>query len=506
MVNKIFDSVAVKKNKMSAFDLSREQKLSCNMGELIPTYLEEVLPSDQFSVKTETLLRFAPMLAPIMHRVNVYLHYFFVPHRIVWNEWEEFITGGKNGTSAPTFPTFTMDSTVQTARLSDYLGIPIDATPTLNTGFEISSLPYRAYQKIWNDYYRDQTLQNEIDVHTASKADLCTLRNRCWEKDYFTSALPFAQRGVTPNLPIGIEYMDQSIVVNSNTGTPTTNTTSLNASNGVDPGMTYAGNTIPGRIENIEALTLTINQLRETSAIQRFLERNARGGARYIEYIKQFFDGAPVKDSRLQRAEYLGGGMQPVMISEVLNTTGTVDNEFGGMAGHGIAAGTTNEFTKTFEEHGYVIGIMSVIPKSAYQYGIPKTFLKTDKYDYYNPEFANLGEQPILGAELYYDESDNNHNKGTFGYQQRYAEYKYGQSTVHGEFRSVSPGTLDFWHLARKFASKTDAVLNASFVECVPDKRIFAITDPDEQVLWVQLYHDVKARRPMPYHALPSLQ
>lgn len=502
MSNKIFERIGLDRPKYSAFDLSREQKLSFNMGELIPTYIEEVLPGDQFNVKTETLLRVAPMVFPIMHRVNVFLHYFFVPHRIVWNEWEEFITGGVNGTSTATPPKFTMAPPTSESPLTDYLGIPnVGGT---NTGFQISQLPYRAYQKIYSDYYRDQTLQAEIDVHTASTATLTTLRQRCWEKDYFTSALPFAQRGVTPNLPIGIEYHDQSKVVKTD-GTNPAGGQNIQTSS-TPTGLVRGSGGDALRIENIEALTLTINQLRETSAIQRFMEKMARTGSRYIEYIKATFPDARITDQRLQRAEYLGGGMQPIMISEVLNTTGTATAPQGDMAGHGISVGTTNEFNKSFEEHGYVIGILSVLPRTAYQNGIPRHFRKDDRFDFYQPEFANLGEQEVFANELFYDAADNTFNVSTFGYQQRYAEYKYGMSTVHGEFRSGTAGGLDRWHMARDIADASAAVLNSDFVTADPTRRIFAVEDETVQTLWCQLYHNVKARRPMPYFAKPSLR
>lgn len=484
MANTVFEQVEVERPQYSAFDLSREQKLSCKMGELIPTYLEEVVPGDMFRTNSEILVRMAPMIAPVMHRVNVFMHYFFVPHRLVWNQWEDFITGGQEGTTTPTMPTKTLSLT-STGSLADYLGLPGGEGGT--DSVDVSDLPFRAYVKIWNEYYRDPNLADEVDVENMAPTDY-SVRMRAWEKDYFTSALPWTQRG--------------------NDSTVVTRTKTAEREDGTSPGVTLppvttndAGDLLldySGTTEDVELLgDMNINDLRRASAIQRFLEKQARGGYRYIETILSHF-GVESSDARLQRPEYLGGGKQPVVISEVLNTSGTTTEPQGTMAGHGLASGVQNDFQAQFEEHGYVMGIMSVLPKTAYQQGIPRHFLRTDKYDYYWPEFANLGEQEIKNKELYWDTADSEYNDGTFGYQQRYAEYKYGQSTVHGEFRD----TLDHWHLSRKFASQPS--LNETFVESDPSERIFAETDTDH--LWIQLYHDVKARRPMPYFADPTLR
>lgn len=484
----IFETQGFRKPSYSAFDLSREQKLSCNMGDLIPTYLEEVVPGDYFKVKSEIMLRLAPMLAPIMHRVNVHMHYFYVPNRIIWNQWEDFITGGKNANSAPTYPTLSFDTSGDQSKLTDYMGLP--TMTAFGTGFTVSALPFRGYLKIWNDYFRDENLQDEIDVETATQAQLIALRKRAWEKDYFTSALPWAQRGGTQAaVPVQFQYK-----------TPATGTPLPGVATNVQ--LTPAGeirvNGVQTQIQNIQdnSMSVLINELRKSSALQRWLEKQAKGGYRYIETILSHF-GVKSDDLRLQRPQYLGGGKQPVIISEVLNTTGTENAPQGDMAGHAYAAGATNSFSESFKEHGYVFGIMSILPKTAYQQGVPKHFMRRDRYEYYWPEFANLGEQEIKNYELYHDPADST-NSNTFGYQQRYAEYKYGNSTVHGDFRT----NLSFWHMGRIFSSRPQ--LNASFVESDPTSRIFAVTDSYDNI-WVQLYHDVKARRPMPFFADPRL-
>lgn len=500
MAAKIFEKIGVKKPRKSAFDLSREQKLSCKMGDLIPTYVEEILPGDEFMVKTETMMRLAPMIAPVMHRVNVYLHYFFVPNRIVWDGWEEMITGGKEGNTTETVPNLSLEQVGllpigDAGTLADYFGIPTDIIGD-GTGFgdvDISALPFRAYQQIFNDYYRDENLQDEA---TFSASDVLTMRKRAWEKDYFTSSLPFAQRGDAATIPV--DYKDVSEVYSGETSQGNLR---VRESGATDPGELFAdspdagGAHNPARIENIDGVD--INDLRQSSALQRWLEKSARGGYRYIETILSQF-GVKSEDQRLQRAEYLGGGKQPIVISEVLNTTGTAEAPQGDMAGHGISTGVTNSFKKRFTEHGYVIGIMSVLPRTAYQQGVHKHWQRKDRFDFYWPDFANLGEQEVKNIEIYLTD-DPVSNEGTFGYQQRFAEYKYGCSSVHGDFRNE----LDFWHMGRIF--ETAPALNEDFVSSDPTTRIFAVTAGDPDHLWVQLYHNVKARRPMPFFADPRL-
>lgn len=507
-MSKIFETLSFKKPGYSNFDLSHEKKLSCNMGDLIPVYLQDVVPGDRFKVKTETMIRLSPLIAPIMHRVNVYVHYFFVPNRIIWNQWEEFITGGQDGTSEPVFPVAGFnDGLAGNGSLADYLGVPRpwgdEASPT-----EFSQLPFRGYREIWNEYYRDENLQDPIDVHSAPLA-IYQMAQRCWEKDYFTSALPWPQRG--PNTAVPITFNPQqneaATVYDVSQDPPVPFDTAGNVEHtaagiliGEDTGLDTHAN-----IDNTNAMDITVNDLRESTALQRWLETNARGGYRYVEQLLSHFN-IKSDDARVQRPEYLGGGRQPVVISEVLNTSATATEPQGNMSGHGISVGTTNNFNKRFKEHGYVFGIMSILPRTAYQQGIPRHWLKQDKHDFYFPEFANLGEQAIENREIYWNRSDGTGSNppaptdelGTFGYQQRFAEYKYGCSSVHGDFRE----SLDYWHMGRIFTSVP--ALNEAFVESDPTDRIFAVQDGTDS-LWVQIYNDVKARRPMPYHARPSL-
>jgi hypothetical protein len=539
--NKIFQQQRMNAPRMSAFDLSREQKLTCRMGELVPTYLEEVLPGDQFRVKTESLVRFAPMLAPIMHRVDVFMHYFFVPNRIIWNDWEDFITGERDTNTQLAelkVPTYNVNSDDVTAKmygntvstderkLADYLGLPVDNIGAgITQNLYVSQLPFRAYQQIYNDYYRDQNFEDEIDYSTVT--NYSKLRYRKYEKDYFTSALPWPQRNATPvGVPIDVNYASQSIAFTTGGGNPTSGNMTIGPLN-PGGGRQITDGSIPIKIENLSTtLDFQINELRKASALQRWFEKQALGGHRYIETIYSHF-GVKSSDRRLQRAEYLGGGKTPVLISEVLNTSATTDNgpqapqdgtyqPQGTMTGHAISSGESMAFQTQIEEHGYIMGIMSIMPKPAYSQGVPRHFLRQEKFDYFWPELANLGEQEVKDVEIYVNDTtitktDNdevvpvNQNAislPTFGYQQRYAEYKYGQNTIHGDFRN----TLHYWHMARKFSSVP--ALNDLFHEVDPEDEsitnVFAVMDKVD-TCWVQLYHDVKARRPMPYFANPSL-
>lgn len=507
----IFSQVAGGRTKRSKFDLSHEKKLSFKMGQLIPTYIDEIVPGDKFRVNSEIMLRFAPMIAPVMHRMNVYTHYFFVPNRLIWEQWESFITGGRDGTELPIPPRLNMDDTRKDSfvkgRLGDYLGLPvIDSTDTITDTTTVSALPFRAYLEIYNNYYRDPNLTVDVPFSKGSggvPADdydvLTNIRLRSWEKDYFTSALPWAQRGDESLMPLR-QDLTQPQVVYDQDGNPITDYsdgTGLFPSNGdgiLRNQSDNTGGTTQATI-GINNIGVNINDLRKSVRLQEWLERSARGGHRYIEQILAHF-GVRSSDQRLQRPEYLGGGKQPVVISEVLNTTQQETVPQGTMSGHGIAVGGSNQFKRHFEEHGFVIGITSVIPKTAYQQGIHRMWSRQDKFDYYWPEFAQIGEQEVNNQELFYNGTTS--EPGTFGYQARYAEYKYGCSTVHGDFRD----NLNFWHLGRFF--NNPPALNSAFTNATVSDRIFAVQDGTDY-LWAQIYNNVSAIRPMPYFNNPTL-
>lgn len=501
-MSKLFNQTTFGRPQKSLMDLSHEKKLSMNMGDLVPIMLHEVVPGDKFRVKTEHLIRFAPMTAPVMHRMNAYVHYFYIPNRLLHEGWETFITGGEDGKQVSPMPRLQFspgdEALVGKGSLADYLGIP---TPSgaITAAHYFNALPFRAYQLVYNEYYRDQNIIPKVgvtktpgDVIGAEKTAITTLRKRAWEKDYFTSCLPWSQRGDEIMLPntTEIEYSNPAKAVNASGQAPadgSMNTTTGNIKVGVDPVA----------IENIAGITtqITINDLRRSARLQEFLEKTARGGSRLTEVVKSFF-GVKSSDSRLQRPEFLGGGKAPVQISEVLATFDNSETPGATMYGHGISIGDQNRFQRFFEEHGWIIGIMSVLPRTAYQQGIPKHFLKFDKFDLYWPTFAQLGEQEVSNEELYWN--FDNVNPTVFGYQSRYAEYKHAMSSVHGDFKD----NLDHWHLGRKFASQP--ALNETFITADPSTRVFADTTSVHK-LWVQLYNDVKAIRPMPYFNNPIL-
>lgn len=515
----IFTKVKAKKPKSTVFDLSHEKKLTLNMGELVPIYMDEVLPGDKFKVNTEMLIRFHPMLAPIMHRIDATIHYFYVPWRLVFRNWDKFITGGEDGADATPFPVMTLDKNRPWANegsLADYLGVPVPGSgdTTFTKVENINALPFRAYQLIYNEYYRDQNLIEKVPITDndtcaeAEEAELIQLRKRAWQKDYFTSALPWAQKGGEVLMPIESEvtYLPTSkVYATLPPGTTPMGTVDLATSNAAN--LNASGSeSATGRIENIESIenaTSTINDLRTATRVQEWLEKNARAGSRLFESTLVHW-GVISDDLRIGRPSYLGGGRVPVTVSEVLATFENAEVNLGQMGGHGISAGNNASFRSSFKEFGVVMGICSITPKPAYQQGLPRLFKRFDKFDYAWPEFANLGEQAILNKELYMDWNDaTGANEETFGYTPRYAEYKFGMNTVHGDFRK----TLDYWHAGRMFANRP--TLSEEFITCDTadiDDRIFPVADAQAtDKLYMQLYNNVKAVRCLPYYGTPRL-
>lgn len=549
---KFFEKVKISKPGRSNFDLSHSVKTTLDFGKLVPFTCLEVLPGDTFKVLSEIFMRVSPMLAPIMQHIDVYTHYFFVPNRLIYDKWEDFITGGSKGDEFPNMPKLVVDRNASPGSgfdeylgpgsLWDYFGLPI--VRNLNDynklkGLKISQLPFRAYQLIFNEYYRDQNIVDDeevpvikdnvdYDMSTASPSNnvlnLLTMRYRAYEKDYFTSALPWAQRGPDVHLPI---YGDGDIRYEPNgeaskivypDGEPMDMYGEGLYSGGVGPfpahqlvvGAPDSGHSSGANIDNSEQLKVdftnlhaaSINEFRKAFSLQKFLEKNARVGGRYTEQLLAHF-GVKASDSRLQRPEYLGGGVQPIQIGEVVQTSETTQNsDLGEMAGRGVSAGFTNKFKRYFEEHGYVLGIMSIIPKASYFQGVSRMWSRQDRYDYYFPEFAHLGEQEILNKELYQSGNSIEDNK-VFGYTPRYAEYKYIPNRITGEFRD----TLDYWHLGRKFGATP--TLSRQFIEVRPsdNDRIFAVSSEDglhTDHFWCEIYNKINAKRCMPYYGTPS--
>jgi len=516
----LFNKVKLTKPVKSLFDLSHDVKLSCNMGELIPILAEEVLPGDSYKISSEALVRFAPLIAPIMHKVNFYVHYYFVPNRILWPGWENFITNTKVGDALPVHPFigYTPNKQFfQKGTLADYLGVPTwDTNPTAN--IKVNALPFAAYQKIYDEYYRDQNLIHKVFDETfpglvdgdniAEVEKLCNLRKRSWMHDYFTSCLPFAQKGEAVTMPIGdighlpIVFNDDNIAGGEAQDssdwdrpfpTPAVHPIiSPKDIDGSDDKRLYADGT---NVTN----TASINDLRTAYAVQRWLEKAARGGTRLIESILTMF-GVRNQDARLNRPEYICGSVSPVQISETLNTTGTAEAPQGNPSGNALSINAGKQGSYYCTEHGWIIGIMSVMPVTAYQDGLHRKFTRglNDPTEYYFPDFANLGEQAVLNKELALNVLNvDNHNDDVFGYIPRYAEYKYQNSRVCADMRTE----LDFWHLGRKIG--VNQPLNQEFIECSPDNRIFAVDDPNIDHLWVHFYNNLKAVRPMPFFGSP---
>jgi hypothetical protein len=506
--NNLFTKIELTKIKSNVFDLSHDVKLSLKFGDLVPIMCTECVPGDKFSLSCESLLRFAPLVSPVMHRMDVTMHYFFVPNRLVWSSWENFITGGVNGTDAPAVPFVNVGTAgITHTALMDYFGIPSPAQAGGGSIEKLNAIPFAAYQLICNEYYRDQNLVGVfpfdlVDGANNSPTGLYEMRKRAWPHDYFTSALPFAQRGATVNIPL-LTGGDVPVLVNDaavTAGDSATVIAGTDQPSATPNTYTINDGTPVGTNVDVFARTSTlttsstISDLRRAFKLQEFLERAARGGSRYIEFIKSMF-GVSSSDKRLQRPEYITGVKSPVVISEVLNTSATATQAQGNMAGHGVSVTSGQYGSYYVEEHGYIIGIMSVLPQTAYQQGIPKHFTKhVDRYQYYFEQFAHIGEQAIQNREIYAFQGAAGDN--TFGYIPRYAEYKFENNRVAGDFRD----TLDFWHLGRIFGSAPG--LNQTFIECVPDTRIFAVEDGTDY-LWAHVYNKVKAVRKMAYYGSP---
>ena len=473
----------------SVFDLSYEKKFTCDMGQLIPIQCDEVVPGDVLSIGNQMVVRFQPLVAPIMHEINAFCHYFFVTYRILWEEWEDFITGGVDGDDASVLPTWNPTNTT-IGSLWDYLGFPTGIVPT-------GALPIdfvrRAYNRIYNEYYRDENLITEV----AETSEI--ILNRCWEKDYFASALPWQQRGTAPALPIS--GTTKAVFPASSEGIATSGYSAWKYSS-TKPTFLFTpdADSIRGVLNNntvdlASATTFNVSDLRLAFQIQKWMERNARAGARYTEFLKAHFGVSP-RDDRLQRPEYIGGTKNSVVVSEVLQTSSTdATTPQGNLAGHGLVAGQGFAAKYHVQEYGLIMGIMSIMPRTAYTQGIDRQWLRRSRFDFYSPEFSNLSEQAIERAEIYASAVEAE-NRAIFGYQGRYDEMRVKRSQVCGLMRT----DFDYWHLGRIFSSAP--ALNETFVKCVPSKRIFAVES--EPGLVCNVNNIIKAIRPLPIQSDPG--
>ncbi len=534
----VFSSVLGNKVGRSVFDLSHVKRFTCDMGQLIPVYFDECVPGDTRKIGMQCVTRFQPLVAPILDSVDLSVHYFFVPTRLLMDkeeDWNTFLTGGKDGTDESVhLPAwFFEDTNPDTVRpfstgvaygkysLWDYFGLPLSSdsshgsTPYYNfVNFgHVNGLAERAYNLVWNNFYRDLNLVDEVP-----SANPCILY-RAWKKDYFTSALPWQQRGIAPALPLsGQAPLTGTLFVNypkflMASGAQQLVFDGTNAVKG-DSNLTGKPDKIFGEITGgssayvdlTNAATFDVATLRQCVQIQRWLELNARGGVRYTEFLRSHFGISP-KDEVLGRPQYIGGTKSSIVISEVLQTSRTVDSTetekgspLGRLAGHGLGASSDYICTYTAKEFGYIIGIASWMPKPSYQQGINKIFSRRTKYDFYFPEFAHLSEQAVTNGEIFATGTEK--DSEIFGYQGAYNEMRYTPSFNCADMRD----TFSYWHLGRIFDSAPK--LNAGFLTTNPAydggirKDIFA--SPNEPGLIVQFANIVKAIRPLPVYGTPG--
>lgn len=524
MSSSLFSSIPVSTPKRNFFDLSHDVKMTLDMGLLIPTMWMEVYPGDSISVGCTMQLRFMPLIAPVMHTINWYVHYFFVPYRVLWPNWQLYYQSptDDSGTPAPVFPFMVADNlNTGPSTVYDYLGVPPIGISDATNAIALNAMPFAAYNKIYVDYYMDENLHGGsiptwelVDGDNPAVHDVDWPFHRAWRKDYFTSALPFAQKGPVVTIPVGTL---QDVRVFRNDVDPVTDVqNSLALTTPLVSQVTGAAG-IPAEelYANTDDLILeasTINDWRRAVKLQEFLERMARGGSRPTEITRSVFGVTP-PDYRLQRAEYINGARGRVIISEVLNTAGSFDAADpadptspvqGNMSGHGIAYGSGYNGKYFATEHGVLMGIMSVMPEPAYKDGINRSMLaKSDALEGLAwPQFGNLGEEPVKNVEVYAD-IPNTPQGETFGYQSRYAYLKYMPNRVAGSFRD----SLAFWTLVRDFTSSgtSPVPLNQVFIECRPTKDIFAVIDPDQDSLLAHVFHSVKTKRCLPKFGVPSI-
>lgn len=522
--------------KRSKFSLSHYRLFSGRMGMLMPIGITECLPGDTFQQATSVFLRCSPLVTPVMHPVHVTVHHWYIPTRLLWDDWEDFITGGPDGMNASIMPTITAPSEGGFAigSLADYMAVP-SGIPNL----EVCALPFRAYALLYNECYRDQDLEEELPISLESGPDTTTntTLQRCdWARDYFTTARPWPQKGPAVSVPVNFTAAGQPTISLVGNGTPTFSTSAMGASlsnqalqtsynkSGAGSGasVTFDGSVrIPGgspaggagsgsgnanlvwdnpalkinfQSGNPELGSVDINQLREAFALQRFEEHRALYGSRYVEYLRYL--GVKSSDARLQRPEYLGGSRQTIQFSEVLQTAPGGEDPVGALKGHGIGAMRTNRYRRFFEEHGYVITVMMVRPISVYMQGLSRMWNRRVKEDYYQRELQHIGQQEVLTKELYAgSDAGPTADDTVFGYQNRYDEYRWHESYVSGEFRNI----LNSWHMARDFAN--EPVLNADFINAVPTTRIFAAQEND--TLYCMANHSIQARRLMAKYGNP---
>lgn len=517
----VFSQIPTVRPERSSFDRSHGYKTTFDAGFLYPVYLDEVLPGDTFNASLNAFARLlSPLSVPIMDNMYLDTFFFFVPTRLLWENWERFNGAQDNPGDSTDYliPTLPDNTNFAVGTIGDYFGLPTGVP--LN---KINALPFRAYNLIYNEWFRDENLQDSLVVEKGDGPDDVAdykLVRRGKRHDYFTSALPWPQKGpgveisLGTSAPIhGLSNASLTNLVTSNSGT--IQSIELSSASGqhaigtpfrASNGKASLSDIVTGNVSDIyadltSATAYTINSLRQAFQIQRLYERDARGGTRYTEILLSHF-GVVSPDARLQRPEYLGGSSTPINVNPVQQTSGSVSGSTpqGNLAAYAQTAVKHHGFVKSFVEHGYVLGFVNVRADLNYQQGINRMWSRQGRFDFYWPVLAHLGEQAILNKEIY--------AQGTavddevFGYQERYAEYRYFPSQITGKLRSTYAQSLDIWHLAQKFENLP--TLSGQFIEDTPPiSRVVAVQDEPQFI--IDCWFNLKCVREMPIYSVPGL-